>query len=72
MGLSVLFLFLFWGGLIVLDTWLWRKFGASEGVSSWTRPQGTRQALAREIPQTGYARGELAREEFQGMLQDVA
>ena len=72
MGLSLLVLFLFWGGLVVLGIWLRRRFGASEGVGSWAQPQGTRQAPAREILQTRYARGELTREEYQGVLQDLA
>ena len=72
MSLSVLFLFLFLGGLVVLGIWLWRRFGASEGVGSWTQPQGTRQAPARESLQTRYTRGELTREEYQGVLQDLA
>jgi uncharacterized membrane protein len=59
-------------GLVFLGIWLWRRYGVSEGVASWTQPQGTRQAPARDILQTGYARGELTREEYQGMLQDLA
>jgi putative membrane protein len=59
-------------GLVFLGIWLWRRTGASEGASSWTQPQETRKASAREILQTRYARGELSREEYQGMLQDLA
>jgi len=59
-------------GLVFLGIWLWRRFGASEGVGSWTQPQGTRQPTAHEILQTRYARGELTREEYQSMLQDLA
>ena len=59
-------------GLVILGIWLWRKYGASEGVGSWTQPQETRKAPAREILQTRYARGELTREEYQSTLQDLA
>ena len=58
-------------GLVFLGIWLWRRFGASEAASSWTQAQGTRQPTAREILQTRYARGELTREEYQNLLQDV-
>ena len=59
-------------GLVFLGIWLWRKYGTLEGAGSWTQPQETRRAPAREILQTRYARGELTREEYQGMLQDLA
>ena len=59
-------------GLVFLGIWLWRRYGASEAVSSWTRSQGSRQPTAREILQNRYARGELTREEYQHMLQDLA
>ena len=67
-------------GLVFLGIWLWRpgqstrtgKYGASEGAGSWTQPQETRKASPREILQTRYARGELNREEYQSMLQDLA
>ena len=59
-------------GLVFLGIWLWRRFGASEAVSSWTQSQGSRQPTALEILQNRYARGELTREEYQRMLQDLA
>jgi putative membrane protein len=59
-------------GLVFLGIWLWRKYGASEGIASWTQPHETRKMSAREILQTRYARGELTREEYQDMLQDLA
>jgi putative membrane protein len=67
-------------GLVFLGIWLWRpglsarkgKYGASEGAGLWTQPQDTGKASPREILQTRYARGELSREEYQGMLQDLA
>ena len=59
-------------GLVFLGIWLWRRFGASEALSSWTQSQASQQPAAREILQTRYARGELTREEYRHMLQDLA
>ncbi len=59
-------------GLVFLGLWLWRRFRDSEGVGSWTQPHGGLQTSAREILQVRYARGELTREEYQNMLQDLA
>ena len=59
-------------GLAFLGILLWRRFGTSEGAGSWQQPPGTRQPTAREILQTRYARGELSREEYLSMLQDLA
>jgi putative membrane protein len=59
-------------GLVFLGIWLWRRFSALEGVGSWTQSLGTRQPTAREILQARYAHGELTREEYQSMLQDLA
>ena len=59
-------------GLVFLGIWLWRRFGASQAVASWTQPQATRQPAAREILQARYARGELTREEYQRMVEDLA
>jgi putative membrane protein len=58
-------------GLLFAGIWLWRRFGAAEGVGSWTRAQAVARMPAREILQTRYARGELTREEYQRMLQDL-
>jgi uncharacterized membrane protein len=61
--------------LVLLGIWLWQK--ASPALSSETTAQpltgtcsGGSQS-AREILQIRYARGELTREEFQTMLQDL-
>ncbi len=59
-------------GLVFLGIWLWRRFSVSGGASSWTQPPGAGQRSAFDILQTRYARGELTREEYQGMLQDLA
>jgi putative membrane protein len=59
-------------GLVFLGIWLWRRFSAPGGAGSWTQPSGAGQTSAREILQARYARGELTREEYQGILRDLA
>jgi putative membrane protein len=59
-------------GLVFLGIWLWRRFSAPGGASSWTLPSGAGQTSAFEILQVRYARGELTSEEYRGMLQDLA
>lgn len=59
-------------GLVFLGIWLWRRFGSAEGTGNWTQPLATRQPSALDVLRARYARGELTREEFQLMLQDLA
>ncbi|MFC2030057.1 SHOCT domain-containing protein [Chloroflexota bacterium] len=59
-------------GLVILGIWLWRTFSPSGGVSSWTQPSGAGQPSAVEILRSRYAGGELTREEYQSILQDLA
>ena len=60
------------GGLVFLGVWLWRQYGPPTDASPEVRFRGSQQLSAREILQARYARGELTREEYQGMLQDLA
>jgi putative membrane protein len=59
-------------GLVFLGIWLWRRLSASGGASSWTQPSGAGQTSALDILQARYARGEMTREEYQSMWQDLA
>ena len=59
-------------GLVFLGIWLWRTFGAPAGTTAWTQSSETRQPSALDVLQARYARGELTREEYQGVLQDLA
>lgn len=59
-------------GLVFLGIWLWRRLSASGGASSWTQPSVAGQTSALDILQARYARGELTREEYQGMWQDLS
>jgi putative membrane protein len=62
--------------LVLLGIWLWRKVSPalSPGttVQPLTRTRSVGNQSAREILQTRYARGELTREEYLAMLQDLA
>jgi len=58
-------------GLVFLGVWLWRRFGAPAGTMPWAQPPKAGQPSARDILQIRYARGELTREEYQGMSQDL-
>jgi putative membrane protein len=60
------------GGLVFLGVWLWRQYGPPTDAGPEVPFQGTRQSSAFDILQTRYARGELTREEYQMMLQDLA
>ena len=59
-------------GLVFLAIWLWRAFGAPAGTAAWRQSSETRQPSALDVLQARYARGELTREEYQGVLQDLA
>lgn len=59
-------------GLVLLGIWLWRRFSPAEGPGAWAQRPATRQPPALDVLQARYARGELTREEFQSMQQDLA
>jgi len=61
--------------LILLGIWLWQKVSPALNLQTTAQPltrmrSGGRQS-AREILQIRYARGELTREEYLAMLQDL-
>ena len=59
-------------GLVFLGIWLWRRFSPAGESSTWVQSPATRQPSALDILQARYARGELTREEYQVMSQDLA
>ena len=64
--LMLLWMFIFWGGLALLAIW------ALRAVFVTTRPgypTGTRSA--QDIVNERYARGEISREEFTELVQDL-
>lgn len=68
MGFGILFLVIFWGVLILGAVWLVRSiFAAGEGRSG----AGRAAATPREILDQRYARGELSRDEYEVIRQDL-
>jgi putative membrane protein len=61
--------------LVLLGIWLWRTVSpaSSPGTTAQplTRTRSVGSQSAREILQIRYARGELTREEYSAMLQDL-
>ena len=69
MGIGLLLMLVFWGLLIVGATWLIKGVFSGGG-----RPLGTSGgsgAKPREILDQRYARGEIAREEYDRIRQDL-
>ena len=66
---GLLFLLIFWGGLIAFAIWLVKSLFASS-----RRPTNTTQVLelnANKILDQRYARGELTREQYELMKNDL-
>lgn len=55
-------------GIVILMVWAVRRF--TSGATNWNQPSGN-QSL-REILQARYARGEITRDQYQQMLNDLA
>ena len=69
MGFGILFLLLFWGLLIVGAVWLVKAtFG---GDKRTPRASGGSGTSPREIVDQRYARGEIAREEYDRIRKDL-
>ena len=69
MGFGILFLLLFWGLLIVGAVWLVKA--AFGGDKRTTRAAGGSVPSPREIVDQRYARGEIAREEYDRIRKDL-
>ncbi len=67
--LGLLFMVLFWGGLIVGAIWLVNAL-FPRNVQTSTPPAG-RDLSAREILDRRYSRGEITREQYELMRQDI-
>ena len=66
-GISMLFfMLLFWGLLIFLAVWLVKALLATGHRKSQTHPLSARKILAQR-----YARGEITREQYEIMKQDI-
>lgn len=67
--LGLLFMLVFWGGLILLAVWLVRAlFSSNRGrdLNANDKNQSARQILDQR-----YARGEISREQYEIMKQDI-
>ena len=58
-------------GLVLLAAWLWRRINPGGQVSVASQTQVRTEASPREILQTRYVKGEIAREQYQQMLADL-
>ena len=66
-GIGLIFMLLFWGGLIFGGAWLVKVlFNGGQNI-----PAAPRQLSAREILDQRYARGEISREEYERIKQDL-
>ena len=54
-------------GIVVLIIWAGKRF--TSGRTNWSQPSGNQSP--REILQARYARGEITREQYQQMLNDL-
>ena len=67
--LGLLFMLVFWGGLILLAVWLVRALFSSN--SGRDLNAGGKDQNARQILDQRYARGEIRREQYEIMKQDL-
>lgn len=67
-GFGFIFMILFWVALIALAVWLVGQLFPSVKKSS---DPDTSSRSPQEILKARYARGELSKEEYQDMLQDI-
>jgi putative membrane protein len=71
-GLLGLFVFvILLAVLAALAYWLWHRYGNSMAADAGAPPATQKPASARQILDTRYARGELTREEYQTMVEDL-
>jgi|SaaInl4_150m_RNA_FD_contig_31_1911786_length_674_multi_4_in_0_out_0_1 putative membrane protein len=69
-GIGIIFMILFWGGLIFGGVWL-AKTIFSSGQQTQSRRVAPQRSNALDILNQRYARGELTREEYDLMKQDL-
>ncbi|MBC8506280.1 MAG: SHOCT domain-containing protein [Chloroflexi bacterium] len=70
MGFGLIFMVLFWGGLIFGGAWLVKSLFIGGQVNQ-NGPVAPQQASAREILDRRYARGEINREEYEQIKADI-
>jgi putative membrane protein len=67
--LGLLFMLIFWGGLILLAVWLVRALFSTNAGRDLNA--GGKNQSARQILDQRYARGEISREQYEIMKQDI-
>jgi putative membrane protein len=65
---GLLFMFLFWGGLVALAIWLVSALFPRDALPAAPDDQ---DLSARQILDIRYARGEITREQYETMKQDI-
>lgn len=71
MGIGFLFMILIWGLIIVGAFWLGKNVLNQSGLFDNFKTDGDRKT-ALEILENRYARGEITRDEFESMKNDIA
>jgi len=69
---GLLFMFLFWGGLILLAVWLVRAIFSGRNWRNSPPSGSSSSQTAQEILAQRYARGEITREQYEIMKQDIS
>jgi putative membrane protein len=70
--IGLLLMLLFWGGLIFLAVWLVRVIFSSNSNNNSFSPRSSNGENALEILAQRYARGEITREQYEIMKQDIS
>ena len=70
--LGLLFMFLFWGALIFGAVWLVRAIFTSNSGQNPSAPQPGQGSNPLDILAQRYARGEITREQYEIMKQDLS
>jgi putative membrane protein len=69
---GLLFMLIFWGGLILLAVWLVRVIFSSNSSNNPSAPRSEQSSNALEILAQRYARGEITREQYEIMKRDLS
>ena len=69
-GIGMIFMVLFWGALILGAVWLVKNL-FNDNPSNFAGLAAPRQSSAREILDQRYAHGEISREEYETIKQDL-
>jgi putative membrane protein len=70
--IGLLFMLLFWIGLILLAVWLVRVVFSGISRNNSSTPPSKKSSSALEILAQRYARGEITREQYEIMKEDIS